>query len=845
MKPIKPLLNSLFCILIFASCNKPALIPDGKFENLDAEWTLISEDSSLIVPATVPGNIFSDLQNAGIIKDPFYADHEKKYQWVNNQEWIYQSEFEISDSILLFPSIQLVFEGLDTYCQIRLNDSLILNTDNMFRTWNIEVKPWLRHGKNKLRLSFSPPQIANAEKAAHLPYSLPDQRVFTRKAPYHFGWDWGPTFTAGGIWKPIYLRTNSGFYLENFATFTRSVSESVAEMRGTLDIISLKTEELFLEISINGEKAEKSYAIDCRKGHNTFSFDFPIVEPEIWWPAGYGNQPLYDIEVTVSSATTRQTAHVSTGVRTARLVQEPDSTGSSFYFEINGKAIFAKGANYIPQDNFYDRMDSVRYEKLFHEIEFANMNMIRIWGGGIYENDYFYKLADEKGILIWQDFMYACAMYPGDDDFLQNASIEAEQQIKRIRKHPSIVLWCGNNESENGWQDWGWQKQLGYSEEDSTQIYEHYLQLFHSILPELVIEHHYGTDYHPSSPTFGWGHEESNLQGDSHYWGIWWGMEDFEVYERKTGRFMSEYGFQGFPSDFTLHKYIPKENLENLYDTILLVHQKHPTGNQTIESYMKRYYPVPQRLDELAYVSQLLQAYGMDLAIRYHRAAAPHCMGTLYWQLNDCWPVISWSGLDYQYRRKALHYTARETFQQMLIYTKEEKDSLEIGINLDGNKSVRGKLIAEIIDFKGKKYQQKEVELQIEAGTNQIYINLELSNEIKKNKTERLAVCRFVAEGKEQARYLHYFVRPKDLKLSKTSESLNIQKVTDTEWRTEIILQSPVLRKNVYLYVEDFSAEFSDNYFDILPGETKKVWMEKGASDLKILYRTLNELQVR
>lgn len=840
MKPINLLFSTILLSLMFSSCKEIPSPPAGNFERLQASWTLLSADGNLQLPAQIPGNVFSDLQRNQIIEDPFLADNEKKYQWINEQEWIYQGTFTVSDSLLLHSSILMIFEGLDTYCEVKLNDAIILVADNMFRSWEVEVGSELRPGLNELKLTFSPALESNTEKAAYLPYTLPDSRVFTRKAPYQFGWDWGPTFITCGIWKPIYLRSNSDFYVQNLSTFTRTINETQAEMLGTIEITSENAQSLSLQMFIRGEKQEKTYPIEVRKGLNTFSWDFSIKNPELWWPNGYGNQVIYPIEIKIDGLHHSQSARTSTAIRTARLIQEPDSTGSSFLFEINGKPIFAKGANYIPQDNFHDRLDSSRYEKLFEEIKFANMNMIRVWGGGIYEEDYFYKLATRNGIMIWQDFMYACAMYPGDDDFLQNASIEAEQQIKRIRKHPSVVLWCGNNESENGWQDWGWQKQFKYSPEDSAKIYEDYIQLFHSILPELVNEHHYGIDYHPSSPTFGWGHTESNLQGDSHYWGIWWGMEDFENYENKTGRFMSEYGFQGFPSDYTLQKYIPKENLNHLYDSILLVHQKHPTGNQTIESYMKRYYPVPKDLSEFAYISQLLQAYGMDLAIRYHRAKQPHCMGTLYWQLNDCWPVISWSSLDYLYRKKAIHYTAKETFQPMLIYAKEQRDSLAIGINLDGNRVVTGKLVVEIIDFKGKKYLQKELDLKVEPGTNQIFMNIELNKELKHNQTARLVVCRFVEKDVEHARYLHYFVRPKELKLNKSKEAIRISKETISENNLEITLQSSELQKNVYLYTEDFATEFSDNYFDLLPGEMKKVKIEKSTGNVKIHYRTLN-----
>lgn len=827
----------LLSLLGFLSCEKLQEKQPAFRQYLHEGWQFSTAKSDTLYEAHVPGNNYSDLLAAGLIPDPFYADNEKKLQWVDEENWKYKLRFTPDDQLFEQDSIFLVMKGLDSYADIMLNDMHLLSTDNMFREYRISVARLLKKGENKLEILFRSPLSINKEKAAALPYQLPDNRVFTRKAPYQLGWDWGPELVCCGIWQPIYLEAATDFILKNLSISTLEISDKKAKMLASVQIDVFTENSIDFQLASDGGIVDAKFERNLEPGSHLVSFEFEIQEPRLWWPAGYGAQELYAFSLTASAGRNKEQLASKTGIRTSELIQEPDSYGTSFYLKINGLPIFAKGANYIPQDNLLNRVDSSRYQKLFERTSDANMNMLRVWGGGIYENDYFYQLADEHGILIWQDFMYACAMYPGDSAFLYNAKQEADYQVSRISTHPSVALWCGNNESDNGWKDWGWQKQYGYSQEDSSSIYTDYKNLFEGILPAAVKNFAPGIPYHPSSPTFGWGHPESLTQGDSHYWGIWWGMEDFERYNEKTGRFMSEYGFQGAPDKELLKKYIPEDQLQ-VYNPVLLAHQKHPTGNQTIDSYMKRYLPLPASFDEWLYLSQVLQAYGMEAGIRYHRMKKPFCMGTLYWQLNDCWPVISWSGLDYEYNKKALHFRAAEAFQTIMPWVSATDEKITIGINSDSPKSVEGRLLISKINSKGNVALIKDSLILLDALSNNTQLSLSRRELISSTAEELIYVCFQRSDDNLQFEYLHYFERPLDLELDNSTIHLGMQVKNDT-----IVLSSDILIKNICISSTHRNLELDNNYFDMIPG--KEYCVKTGVENLRLeelSYRCLNDV---
>ncbi|MEY2701692.1 MAG: Exo-beta-D-glucosaminidase, partial [Bacteroidota bacterium] len=456
-----------------------------------------------------------------------------------------------------------------------------------------------------------------------------------------------------------------------------------------------------------------------------------------------------------------------------------------------------------------------------------NMNMLRVWGGGVYADDEFYNACDSNGILVWQDFMFACAMYPGDEQFVENVKQEVIDNVNRLQNHPSIAIWCGNNENDEGWHNWGWQKQFNYSQADSTKIWNDYKKVFQELIPQTLdsLLSKEKNLYWPSSPSIGWGKKESLTQGDSHYWGVWWGKEPFEIYKKKVGRFMSEYGFQGMPNMETLDKVMSKEDF-NFTSEAFKNHQKHPNGFETINEYMARDFPVPSSVEKYNYISQLLQAYGMKTAIEAHRLAKPYCMGSLYWQLNDCWPVTSWSTLDYYGNWKAAHYQVKESFAPLFLAVTENTKGLSIIGSNDNLEAISGTLTVKLIDFSGNELwtASKECVLDVEKNTTCMQISNADLPKFEKEKTVLALV--FMSNHKKTVAY-HYFVKPKELQLEKPTIEINIVGETLIELKTN------TLAKNVCL--EANSVFFEENYFDLVPGNPKIIKTQKPTQETKIL----------
>ncbi len=528
-----------------------------------------------------------------------------------------------------------------------------------------------------------------------------------------------------------------------------------------------------------------------------------------------GEHPLYNLKFQVQSGNSKDEKVLRCGIRKIELVQEKDSIGESFYVKINGLPFFAKGANYIPQDNFPSRISDEKYWQTIMSAVDGNMNMLRVWGGGIYEKDIFYDLCDENGIVVWQDFMFACNMYPGDSAFVENVKQEATHQVKRLRNHPCLALWCGNNEIDEGWKNWGWQKALNYTVSDSSEVWNNYVKIFEKILPEAVSHYSPYTPYIPSSPQNGWGRKESLTHGDMHYWGVWWGEEPFDIYEEKVGRFMSEYGFQGFPELKTLDSCLFPVDM-NLQSQALLNHQKHPQGMELIKTYMEREYHVPQNFEDYAYTSQLVQAYGIKKAIEAHRRAMPRCMGTLYWQLNDCWPVISWSSIDYYNRWKALHYFVREVYKNVIISFERNKNEVSVYIVSDLVTDLNATLILEIMDLDGNVSRREEKPISVSGSTSVIYAKIGITDI---STSDHLIVVNLLSGDSIIASNLYYFLPPKDLALPEVQIK---KEITQVDIGYLISLSADKLAKNVYLSV-DADGFFSDNYFDLLPGRSRQV----------------------
>jgi beta-mannosidase len=810
--------------------------------------------------ATVPGTVHTDLLSNKLIPDPFFGDNEKQLQWIENEDWEYKTIFKLSNSECLQSHIELQFDGLDTYAKVYVNDSLVVVADNMFRTWNVDIKKYVRNGKNKLDIVFESAVKKGKEEAKKLSYTLPgDEKVFTRKAQYQYGWDWGPRFVTCGIWKNVKLIFWNQAKIENVKCIQSSLTDSLAVLEFVCQIKSDSNKFYDLEAALNSSEFVKKPLITyfnrstkMLKGENKVTVIVSVKNPKLWWSNGLGDATIYPFSILLYEINQGVDRHpldkkeVNVGLRTIELVQDKDSLGSSFYFKLNGVPVFMKGANYIPSDNFLPRITNADYEKVVQNAVDANMNMLRVWGGGVYADDEFYNQCDKKGILVWQDFMFAGAMYPGDNHFIENVAGEVIDQTDRLRNHPSIALWCGNNEVDEGWKNWEWQKQYHYSEKDSTTIAQNNTVLFNDFIKNVVNLHDGSRAYWPSSPSIGWGHKESLLQGDSHYWGVWWGMEPFENYDRKVGRFMSEYGFQGMPDFSTMEKFgILKidfytryqelmqdkhsENdtsfkMENYIDSSSYYnHQKNTAGYKTIQTYMERDYHVPKNFLNYIYVSQLLQAEGMETAIEAHRRAKPYCMGSLFWQLNDCWPVTSWSTIDYYNVWKASQYQVKRSFNDVLVSTDEKNDSISICIVSDKLKSVSGVLSLSVIDFAGNLSMFDEYNIVVPPNSSKVFYKYcikDITNQYKDVNKKVFAIS--FKHDNELIKTNYYFVKPKELQLVKGA--VNIKENIGIEAQS-FTIKSDVFLKDVFISIDGESLNFSDNYFDLLPNETKTIFL--------------------
>ncbi|MBL7112529.1 MAG: glycoside hydrolase family 2 protein [Bacteroidales bacterium] len=844
---MKRIISFLLPVLLtgFYSCSKPGNMIEI---NLGKGWTFKQQDNENWLKATVPGCVHTDLLDNGEIEDPFYRLNEHDLQWIDKVNWEYQTTFQAGSDITGKENIELHFKGLDTYAEVFLNDEKILFADNMFREWKVDIKEKMAPGTNTLRILFKSPIKAGLEKYDALDFVIPVSgndlseigqvegnkkvSVYTRKAQYHFGWDWGPRFVTSGIWKPVILRAFDKAIIRSVQVEQMELTDESAELLAHLDIESSAETSISALCFINGEESF-SRKTDLEKGMNKVVLPLTIKDPQKWWPNGMGEQPLYDLTFKIlDEDKLLSEKRERIGLRTIEVIQEPDSSGKSFYFKVNGHPVFMKGANYIPQDAFVTRVTPERYEHTLQSAVDANMNMLRVWGGGIYEYDIFYDLCDEKGILVWQDFMFACAMYPGDDHFLENVKQEAIDNIKRIRNHPSIALWCGNNECLSAWYMWGWKtaEEQHQGKEVADKIWKAYDDNYHKVLPQ-AIEDFDRRFYWSSSPSAGTGIPENWVAGDVHYWGVWWGKEPFVNYRTRLARFMSEYGFQSFPEMSTINKFTA-EGDHDIYSDVMKSHQRSSIGNETIELYMLRDYKKPKDFEMQLYVGQLTQAEGIKVAMEGHRKAMPWCMGSLFWQIDDCWPVASWSSIDYYGRWKAQQYFAKKAFRDILISPEINDDIVQVFVVSDRLETFPGTVKMDLITFTGNTLWQKEMEVDIKPNSSaEVFsISKEKLDGDYDEKECLLSVKLFLGDEVYSSNII-YFHPLKDLDFPDPQWQYEI---AEGEGGFNLTFTTVNLAKNIYVSADGVEGFFSDNFFDLLPGEEKTIRLstvEKISSD--------------
>lgn len=804
---------------------------------LNTGWEFSQAGTELWRPAQVPGTVHQDLIYHKQIPDPFYGINEQKIQWVENEDWEYRTAFTVTPEQLKRDDAQLVFEGLDTYADVYLNGALLLKADNMFVGYTIPVKSQLRIGENLLHIYFHSPIRQTLPQYNSNGFNYPADNdhhdkhlsIFSRKAPYSYGWDWGIRMVTSGIWRPVTIRFYDAAFISGYHIKQLALTDQLANLSNELEINNILPRPLQAEVRINTSfegSAEKSIsqAITLQPGINHVSIPSEVASPIRWMPNGWGKPALYDFsaQIIVEDKVVAEQSH-RIGLRTVRLVNEKDKDGESFYFEVNGVPMFAKGANYIPQDALLTNVTTERYQTLFRDIREANMNVIRVWGGGTYEDDRFYDLADENGILVWQDFMFACTPYPSDPTFLKRVEAEACYNIRRLRNHASLAMWCGNNEILEALKYWGFDK--NFPPEIYQEMFRGYDKLFHQLLPAKVKELDADRFYIHSSPYFAnWGRPESWGIGDSHNWGVWYGQKTFESLDTDLPRFMSEFGFQSFPEMKTISTFAAPEDYQ-IESEVMNAHQKSSIGNALIRTYMERDYIIPEKFEDFVYVGLVLQGQGMRHGLEAHRRNRPYCMGTLYWQLNDSWPVVSWSSIDYYGNWKALHYQAKRAFAPILINPIRQNDSLNIYLISDCP-DTKDHLMLEmkVTDFDGKK-QGKPIRLNtltVPANTSQCVYRIKPDTWLSPEEQQRCFMQLTLKDkaGNTLAETVYFFRKTKDLLLPETTVSC---KMKQKDGMCELTLFSPALAKDVFIEIPLQGARFSDNFFDLLPGERKTV----------------------
>ena len=785
---------------------------------LNGSWQVRQVGSEETLPATVPGCIHTDLLAAGKIPDPFYRDNEDSLRWIGEAEWLYARCFDVPAELLACEKIILRCAGLDTLAAVRVNGQVVGQADNMFRTWEFDVKPALVAGQNTIEVQFASPLPLIRERQAErrLPnWGGPKEisgRAWVRKEPCNFGWDWGPVVVTCGIWRELQVIGLSDARLTDVAIAQEHAEGKVAlTVDVAAEIIGSGAVSANVTVSLDGQAVAEG-ATTLAGGQGRMALSIP--NPQLWWPNNLGNQPLYTVQVELRDGErVLDTETKRIGLRTLCLDRHPDQWGESFQFAINGVPFFAKGANWIPADAFVTRMTRERYRDLLQSTAHANMNMLRVWGGGIYESDDFYELCDELGICIWQDFMFACATYPTfDEAFMANVAAEAEDNIRRLRHHPCLALWVGNNELEQGLVDDEWT--------DRSMSWEDYDKLFERLLPDTLKRLDPQRDYWPGSPHTPSNRKDFNNpdEGDAHLWAVWHGRQPFEWYRTCEHRFNSEFGFQSFPEPKTVAGFtLPQDR--NVTSYVMEHHQRSGIGNDAIMQYMLSWFRLPTSFDMTLWLSQILQGMAMKYAVEHWRRAMPRGMGTLYWQLDDCWPVASWASIDYFGNWKALHFMARQFNNPLLISGVEDLQAgtVQLHVTSDLLAATAGEVKWWLVRANGDPVAQGQTAVEIAPGQNALVETLQLAGYVEQFGPRDLILgMELVVDGQPVSSNLVTFARPKHLELQDPAFAVSVREA-DGKFAVTVTAHKPALW--VWLELPERMAKYSQNFVHLFPGK--------------------------
>lgn len=809
-------------------------------KNLHEGWKFRQARLTNWYPATVPGVVHTDLLQNKIIEDPFFRLNERGLQWIDKEDWVYETCFTLAADMMRKENMELVFEGLDTYADVYLNDECILKADNMFRRWSIPVRQYIREENNILKVYFHSPVKIDVPKWDALPYQYPasnDQSengglfnkkisIFARKAGYHYGWDWGPRLVTSGIWRPVYIRAWSDLRINDVFIEQKEVGAGRAVIAGHVELDADKDMNGVL-VTITDEVTGRvlgEWQADLKRGTNRVTVDFVLHKPKLWWSNGLGEPFLYRFRTDIiAGGELLDSKTERVGIRSLKVVHQPDKDGHTFYIELNGRPVFAKGANYIPSDNFLPRVTPENYKKTILDAAGVNMNMLRVWGGGIYENDVFYDLCDEYGIMIWQDFMFACSMYPAEGALLDNIHQEAVDNVKRLRNHACIALWCGNNECQDAWLGWGWKCEIErQNKEYADKIWAQYRQQYHVTLPGVVREYAPGTFYWPSSPFAFEGEMSGTTDGDRHYWSVWHGKAPISDYDSEKSRFFSEYGFQSFPEFESVKRYAPYPEDWDIRSEVMMSHQRGGDhANGLIETYLLNEYKKPRDFRAFLYMNHVLQGDAIKTAIESHRRQMPYNMGTLFWQHNDCWPVASWASRDYYGRWKAQHYYVRKAYDDILISSVVEGDDLKVYAVSDRLENTSGRLQLQVCQFDGTVVHHWGKSVGISGNDSRVCFSAPLAKLLEG--ADRGTVYVRVDYTDKSGRVYHnnYCLgKQKDMDYPKVDLQTEVRSI---EGGYEVTVSADKFARAVCLSVADNESVYSDNYFDVQPKSSVQV----------------------
>jgi len=792
-------------------------------QSLSGAWQLCQAGEQQVYPGQVPGGVHTDLIAAGAIPDPFFGDNELRVMWVAEKDWQYSREFSVSGALLKEERVYLVCDGLDTLGKVELNGYELGRFENMFRQYRWEVKGLLKEGNNTLVFTFdSPVQYAKEHEARFALTGVQPWSIlggpYLRKAPCHFGWDWGPMLPPMGIWKDLCLKGRSIARLEDVHLRQRlEENKGVLMADVKLDRWGSAPLQVRMRVTAPGGKTwEQTAPVDGSTG----AVQVEVPQPELWWPNGYGEQPLYGVAVSLLSGEHElDTRTYQIGFRTIELRRDPDQWGEGFVFWVNGVPVFAKGADWIPADSFPTRISDQYLEGLIRDSAAAHMNMLRVWGGGFYEEEEFYDLCDRYGILVWQDFVFACNKYPDDEAFFQNVKVEAIENVRRLRHRASLALWCGNNEMEQGWADWGWNNPSDYWNQRLKMAYD---RMFHHLLPGIVAAEDPDRTYWPSSASSGLPFSEPNGQqrGDCHYWDVWHGRKPFTAYRSQYPRFMSEFGFQSLPPFETIQAYAEEKDW-NMTSYIMEHHQRSFKGNGLMISQMTDTFRMPKDFPMLVYLSMVLQAEGIRYGVEHWRRHKDRVGGILYWQLNDCWPVASWSSIDYFGRWKALHYAARRFFAPVLLSIEdiEEKAQMDVWVTSDVTTPWKGSAAWKLITLDGQVLDSGEEAVSLDPQESKQVLSkaFELTPEEKRR---TVFLCE-LKQGQERVSLsLATFTPNKHLELVDPQLA-----VTVSQQGSQAVYEGSAksLARFVEFKLQGADVVFSDNYFDVPAGMPVRV----------------------